>query len=177
MPLLPDFPANKPTEQEIEEWENNYYEIIEDIYDECGLCNEDSLLDDMRKIIHNTQTNDEIRDYSIKFVPTNIIPPDAMTRIEASLKGTCLRTNGPSYFWGDLRDSPKWSAIMELIGPTLDGEEMDEILKSPFYEPLIVAINTLLKAMKKEGIEPIIPQKLYLSGWGPSEIALLISDD
>ena len=51
MPSLPDFPASKPTEEEIEQWQNNYYGIIEDLYHECGLCDEDSLLDDMKKII------------------------------------------------------------------------------------------------------------------------------
>lgn len=177
MPSLPEFPSDKPTDEEIEQWENGYFEIIEDLYHECGLCDEDSLLDDIRKIVRSKETNYEIMDYSIEFVPTDIIPPDAMVRIEASLKGTCLRTNGPTYDWGDLSDSPKWSAIMELIGPTLEGEEMDEILESPFYEPLTVAINTLLKAMEEEGIEPIIPQKFHLSGWGPGEKALLISGD
>ena len=35
---------------------------------------------------------------------------------------------------------------------------MMKLRESPFYEPLTVAINTLLKAMEEEGIEPIIPE-------------------
>jgi len=174
---LPEFPSESPTDEEIENWENNHYEIIEDRYHECGLCDEESLLDDMRRIIGNKEINDEIMDYSIQFIPTDIISPEVMDRIEASLQGTCLRTNGPTYDWGDLRGKPRWSAIMELIGPTLEGETMEEITDNPFYEPLTIAIKKLLKAMEEEGIDPIIPQKFHLSGWGPGEKSLLISGD
>jgi hypothetical protein len=177
MPELVEFPPNKPTDEEIEQWENSYFGIIEDLYYECGLCDEESLLDDMRKIIGNKEINDEIWDYSIEFAPTDIISPEVMTRIEDSLQGTCLRTNGPTYDWGDLRDSPRWSAKMELIGPTLEGETMEEITDSPFFGSLTIAIKKLIEAMEEEGIDPIIPQKFHLRGWGPGEKALQISGD
>ena len=159
MPSLPDFPASKPTDEEIEQWENNFFEIMEDLYHECGLCDEDSLLDDMKKIIGNKEINIEIRDWSVEFVPTDIIEPEAMSRIEASLKGTCLRTNGPTYDWGDLSDSPKWTAIMELIGPVMPPEATLEEIEGgewPIYDAIGPAVGVLLDAMEREGIRPLI---------------------
>ena len=66
---------------------------------------------------------------------------------------------------------------MGLIGPTLEGETMEEITDSPFFGPLTIAIKKLIEAMEEEGIDPIIPQKFHLRGWGPGEKALQISGD
>ena len=50
MPNLPDFPPSNSTSKEVEAWELGFFDIIEEMSVEYEVCDEESLVSEMRKI-------------------------------------------------------------------------------------------------------------------------------
>ena len=172
MQELPQFPDVSSTVDQVEKWWEDFFEIIEERYDDCGLCDEGSLLEEMRKI-DDSVTEDDISEYTLEFHPEGIISVKLMTTIESSLKGTCLRTDGPDYDCGRLPDAPNgsetfgfpappWTASLALIGPPLKGSTFEEVQEDPFWGAFDSSLDRLIEICEENGIRIVYPQNISI---------------
>tara|TARA_B100000029_G_scaffold63108_1_gene56573 strand:- start:614 stop:1195 length:582 start_codon:yes stop_codon:yes gene_type:complete len=172
MQELPRFPDQSSTVEQVEKWWEDFFEIIEERYDDCGLCDEESLLEEMRKI-DDSVTEDDISEYTLEFHPEEIISAELMTTIESSLKGTCLRTDGPDYDCDSLQDAsngseifgfpaPPWTASLALIGPPLKGSTFEEVQEGPFWSAFDSSLDRLIEICEENGIRIVYPQNISI---------------
>jgi len=172
MQELPQFPDVSSRVDQVEKWWEDFFEIIEERYHDCGLCDEGSLLEEMRKI-DDSVTEDDISEYTLEFHPEEIISAELMTTIENSLKGTCLRTDGPDYECGSLPDAsngseafgfpaPPWTATLALIGPRLEGDTFEEVQEGPFWSAFDRSLDRLIEICEDNGIRVVYPQNISI---------------
>lgn len=169
---FPQFPDPSSTLEDVAEWWDNFFDSVEDRYYDCGISEVSSLLADMQKIDQSV-TEDDIWEYTLQFHPEGIISAELMTKIEKSLKGTCLRTDGPDYFCEDVRNdsnsserfgfpAPPWTASFALIGPPLEGDTFEEIQEGPFWEAFDQSLDRLIEICKENGISVVYPQNISI---------------
>ena len=169
---FPKFPDSSSTVEQVEHWWEDFFEIIEERYDDCGLCDEVSLLEEMQKI-DNSVTENDISEYTLDFYPEGIISAKLMLKIEKSLKGFCLRTDGPDYDCDNLRDAsngsesfgfpaPPWTASFALIGPRLEGDTFEEVQEGPFWISFENALDRLIDICEDNGLRVLYPQNISI---------------
>jgi hypothetical protein len=162
MPNLPDFPPSNSTSKEVEAWEQGFFDIIEELSVEYEVCDEESLVSEMRKIDDSVTEND-ISEYTIKFHPEgSFLTPEQVNSIESGLEGTCLRTDGPDIFWEDVDGVPTgpWKGSIALLGPPLRGKTFEEVQEESFWDSFDSALNNLIEVCEDNGVRIVYPQDI-----------------
>ncbi len=164
MPNLPDFPPSNSTPKEVEVWEQGFFDIIEELCVEYEVCDEESLVSEMRKI-DDSVTESDISEYTIKFHPEgSFLTPEQVNSIESGLEGTCLRTDGPDISWEDVDGVPTgpWKGSIALLGPPLRGKRktLEEVQEGPFWDSFDSALNNLIEVCEDNGVRIVYPQDI-----------------
>lgn len=164
MTKLPDFPSEGSSLEIIEAWEENFYNIFENISMQYEVCDELELIRELQKVDPLVTEND-ISEYTLKIeIDGNFPSPEQVNNIEKGLQGTCFRTDGPNVFWnysGEIPAGP-WEGSIAIIGPPLEGETFDEIQNWKYWIPWSEALDRLIQLCEENRFNVIYPQDICL---------------
>ncbi len=164
MPELPPFLPPESTPDEVSRWEENFFEIIEDLRDNWEVYDEEALVSELQKI-DESATEDDIWEYSLKIELGGDFPTvDQINSIEDGLEGTCFRTDGPDILWEEPEGVPigPWKGSIAILGPPLKGDSFEEIQEGPFWEAWEASMDRLIELCDEHGLTVIRPQDISI---------------
>ena len=164
MPKLPEFPPANSTPEEVSSWEEMYYDIIEDLRLQYDVCDEEGLVRELQKI-NPSATELTIAEYTLEVeVGSDFPSPEQVNTIEKGLKGTCFRTDGPDIDWKEVEGIPvgPWKGSIAIIGPPLEGDSLEEMQASEFWDAWEEAMDCLIELCEEKGMPVIFPQTMCI---------------
>jgi len=162
MTELPPFLPPDSTPEEVSCWEENFYEIIEDLRLQYDVCDEEGLVGELQKI-NPSATEMNIAEYTLEVeIGTHFPSPEQVNAIEKGLEGTCFRTDGPDIDWKEVDGIPigPWKGSIAIIGPPLEGDSFEEMQTCEFWHPWEGAMDRLIELCEENGMPVIYPQDI-----------------
>ena len=162
MTKLAEFPPENSSSELIEAWEDNFYNIFEDISAQYLVCDELDLVREFQQFDSSASERD-ISEYTLKIDVGDSFPtPEQINNIEKGLQGSCFRTDGPDIFWESFETVPvgPWKGSIAIIGPPLNGDTYEEIQNGKFWIPWSDSLDRLIHLCEENGINIIYPQDI-----------------
>ena len=162
MTKLPEFLSENSSLEDAEAWEENFYNIIENLSLQYEVCDEVDLVRELQKI-DPSATEMDISEYTLKVEIGNYFPsPEQVNSIEKGLEGTCFRTDGPDICWGGFEGVQvgPWEGSIAIIGPPLEGKSFEEIQTGKYWIPWSEAMDRLIHLCEVNRLPVIYPQDI-----------------